>query len=184
MSSKEEINMSNKINFKELKSNKKQVSVIVKIGDKEIKVLQYLPVNEKLNLITRILQVTSNNDYNFVNPVQLDVYTNIEIVKAYSNIEFDAEDEASPADLYDELEKADIIDAIVGAIPKSEYQFITEGVEETINAYYQYQNSALGILENISKDYSGLNLDAKNIQEKLGDPNNLSLLKNIMEKLG
>lgn len=176
--------MSDKIKFKELKSDKKQVSVFAKIGDKEIKVLQYLPVNEKLNLITRVLQVTSNNDYNFVNPVQLDVYTNIEIVKAYSNIEFDAEDEASPADLYDELEKADIINAIIGAIPKSEYQFISEGVEKTIDAYYKYQTSALGILETISKDYSQLNLDADNIKNKLADPDNLSLLKNVMTKLG
>jgi hypothetical protein len=176
--------MLDKINFKELKSNEKQVFINVKIKDKEIRVLQYLPVNEKLALITRILQAVAGNDYNFVNPVQLDVYTMIEIVKAYTNIEFDEADEASPPELYDELERAKIINEVVGAIPAVEYEFIVNGVQDTVEAYYKYQTSALGILETISKDYSQLNLDADEIKNKLADPDNLALVKNIMTKLG
>ena len=42
----------------------------------------------------------------------------------------------------------------------------------------------MGILENISADYSNLNLDATEIQNKLADPNNMALLKDVLAKLG
>ena len=49
---------------------------------------------------------------------------------------------------------------------------------------YQYHNSALGIMQAISTDYSNLNLEASEIQEKLADQNNLTLLKDVITKLG
>ena len=42
----------------------------------------------------------------------------------------------------------------------------------------------MGILENISTDYSNLNLDASAIQQKLADPENMELLRSILSKLG
>ena len=42
----------------------------------------------------------------------------------------------------------------------------------------------MGILDTISTDYSNLNLDASEIQKKLSDPNNLTLLKDVLTKLG
>ena len=42
----------------------------------------------------------------------------------------------------------------------------------------------MGIMEQISADYSNLSLDATAIQQKLADPQNLELLKGVMTKLG
>ena len=176
--------MSDKISFKDLKSVEKQVSAIVNIKSKTIRINQYLPVNEKLAIITRVLQATAQNDYNFVNPVQLYVYTMLEIAKAYTNIEFSEEDLASPADLFDELKRAGIIAALNNNMNKDELNFVINGAKDTVEAYYKYQNSALGILEIIQNDYSGLDLDADKIKEKIADPENLSLLKDVMTKLG
>ena len=53
-----------------------------------------------------------------------------------------------------------------------------------MEAIYKYQNSALGILDTISADYSSLNFDATEIQKKIADPNNLELVRNILTKLG
>lgn len=156
----------------------------IKINDKEIEVKQYLSINDKLNLITNVLQQIAQNEYPFANPVQMDVYTTLEIIYAYSNIEFTEEEKADPAGLYDELEKQEIANMIISAIPITEYKFITEGIEETIKSYYIYRNSAKGIIEDIVTDYSNLDLNATNIQEKLKDPENLNLLKDVMEKLG
>ena len=61
---------------------------------------------------------------------------------------------------------------------------LIDGIEESIEAYYKYRNSVMGILENISADYSNLNLDATEIQNKLADPNNMALLKDVLAKLG
>ena len=93
-----------RIPFSNLKSTKGNIFKLVAINDKQIKVKQYLPVNEKLTLITNILQQTANNEYNFINPFQLDVYTSLAIVYNYSNIEFTEEDKANPDQLYDALE--------------------------------------------------------------------------------
>ena len=159
--------MSEKITFDKLKN--KEVPLKIKafqLNGETIEVKEYLPINDKLN------------------PVQMDVYTTLEIVYAYSNIKFTEEEKANPAALYDELEKYDIANKVIAAIPETEYKFIIEGVEETIAAYYAYQNSVLGILENVSKDYSALNFDATELQKKMSDPTQLTLLKNIMDKLG
>lgn len=171
-----------KIPFDSIKSNISRITRTVKINNKEIQVKQYLPINEKLELVTKVLHEITGNKYNFLNPIQLDIYTTIEIIKAYTNIEF-AED-ILPADLYDALEIDDIANKIIAVIPKSEYDFIQDGVQSTATAYYTYINSALGILETVTTDYSNLNLDATEIQNKIGDPTNLTLLKNVMEKLG
>ena len=158
----------------------------IKINDKSIEVKQYLSVNDKLNLITNVLkQVAANEDkYTFVNPVQMDVFTALEIVYFYSNIGFTSEQKADAAKLYDELEKQDIINMVVAAIPQEEYQFVVSGVEETVNAYYNYRNSARGIMDDIGTDYKNLDFDATKIQEKLSNQENLTFLKNVVNKLG
>jgi hypothetical protein len=42
----------------------------------------------------------------------------------------------------------------------------------------------MGILDSVKSDYSGLNLDASEIQKNLSDPENMELLKSILDKLG
>ena len=76
-----------RIPFSNLKSTKGNIFKLVAINDKQIKVKQYLPVNEKLTLITNILQQTANNEYNFINPVQLDVYTTLAIIILILNLQ-------------------------------------------------------------------------------------------------
>ena len=154
------------------------------LNGETVEVKEYLPVNDKLNLITAVLRQVTENDYPFANPVQMDVYTVLEIIYAYSNIKFTEEEKANPAALYDELEKYDIANKVIAAIPETEYNFIMDGVEETITAYYAYRNSVKGIIEDVTTDYKNLDLDASSIQKKLADPDNMELLKDVLDKLG
>ena len=170
-----------KVAFKDLLSNTTSIERPVKIGEKEIHVKQYLPVNDKLELISRVVSALSGNPYSFVNPIQLDVYTTVEIIKAYTDIEFP--EDSAVWDLYDALEIESLADKIIAVIPKTEFDFIQSGVEETITAYYNYRNSILGILETVTQDYSNLNLEASEIQSKIADKDNLVLLKDIMTKM-
>ena len=177
--------MSEKITFDKLKNKEMPLKIkAFPFNGETIEVKEYLPVNDKLNLITAVLQQVAQNEYPFVNPVQMDVYTTLEILYAYSNIEFTEEEKADPAALYDELEKHDIANRVIAMIPATEYKFIIEGVEKTIYAYYAYRNSVKGIIEDVTTDYKNLDLNATEIQEKLKDPDNLTLLKGVMEKLG
>ena len=177
--------MVEKITFGELKKEQPLKIKVVKINDKEIEIKQYLSINEKLKLITAVLQQVAQNEYPFANPVQMDVYTTLEIVYAYApGIEFSEEEKADPASLYDELEKQEIPNMIISAIPKAEYEFVIEGIEKTVSAYYAYRNSVKGIIEDVTTDYKNLDLDASSIQKKLADPENMELLRGVLDKLG
>ena len=177
--------MVEKITFNDLKKELPLKIKVVKINDKQIEIKQYLPVNEKLALITNVLQNLAQNEYPFANPVQMDVYTTLEIVYAYApGIEFSEEEKADPAALYDEMEKYDLANMIISAIPKTEYEFLIDGIEKTISAYYAYRNSVKGIIEDVTTDYKNLDLDASSIQKKLADPDNMELLKGVLDKLG
>jgi hypothetical protein len=42
----------------------------------------------------------------------------------------------------------------------------------------------MGILDTLKADYDNLNFDATEIQKKIGDPNNMALLREVLTKLG
>ena len=154
-----------------------------KFNEQVIEVKQYLPVEEKLELIGFVLEA-SHDQNNFSNPVKVQVYTALKIIEKYTNITFTEKQKDNPTKLYDVLSGNGLIHKIVEAIPQEEYDVLIQGVYDTIDAVYKYQNSVLGILDTIGKDYSNLQFDAEGIQKALGDPENLGLLKDIMTKLG
>lgn len=171
--------------FKDIKQEiSGNITTEVNINGQTVNVKCYLPINKKLELITKVLDQVSDNPYSFANPVQMDIYTVLEIIFAYTDIEFSEEEKKNPAELYDQLEIQNIINPIISTIPESEYIFLMEGIEETVKAYYSYRNSVKGIIEDVTTDYSNLNLDADNIREKIADPENLTLVKDILTKLG
>ena len=148
-----------------------------------IEVKQYLPVNDKLELISNVIN-SAHDENNFSNPVKVSVFTTLEIMYAYTNINFTDKQKEDPTKLYDMLISSGLVCEVINAIPEAEYHEVICGIEDSINAIYTYRNSVLGILESAVADYSNLNLDASEIQKKLSDPNNLTLLKDVLTKLG
>lgn len=173
-----------KIPFSKLGLTKNQDIVTVEWNGYNIEVKQYLPINEKLILIANVINSAHDGNKNFSNPIQVEVFTAIEIFNLYTNVSITEKQKEDIQKLYDLLKGSKLIDVIINAIPKEEYEFIVNGINASITAIYAYQNSVLGILDTVSKDYENLNLDASEIQKKIGDPDNLALLKDIMAKLG
>ena len=103
---------------------------------------------------------------------------------AYKNITFTDKQKEDIAKLFDLMEENGLLDIIISAIPEEEYNFVIDGINKTVDAIYTYQNSVLGILESISQDYSNLDLDIEKLQDKISNPENLALLKDIITKLG
>ena len=155
----------------------------IEFNEQTIEVKQYLPVNDKLELITSVINA-SHDDNNFANPVNVSIFTALEIMYAYTNINFTDKQKEDPTKLYDMLISSGLVAAVVNAIPEAEYHEVLCGVSDSIDAVYNYRNSVMGILENVSTDYSNLNFDASEIQKKIGDPENMALLKQILTKLG
>ena len=155
----------------------------IEFNEQTIEVKQYLPVNDKLELISNVINA-SHDDNNFANPIKVSIFTTLEIMYAYTNINFTDKQKEDPTKLYDTLMSSGLVATVVSAIPEAEYHEVLCRVSDSINAVYTYQNSILGILESISADYSNLNFDATEIQKKLADPDNMELLKSILAKLG
>lgn len=154
----------------------------IKIGDQEIEVKQYLPVEDKLALIQETI-VASHDENNFSNPVKLDVFFNLNVVKYYTNISITEKLMETPTKTYDSLQM-NCLQLVKEAIPHEELIKLQIDLETMVESIYAYQNSVLGILESISADYSNLSLDAVGIQKAISDPSNMKLLKDVLAKLG
>ena len=172
-----------RVPFTKLGLKKIEDTKTISINDQVIEVKQYLPINDKINIITNVIE-NSADDNNFANPVKVEVFANLEIMYAYTNISFTDKQKENPTKLYDLLEENGIIAEVIAAIPENEYALLLGWIDETIEAFYTYRNSVMGIMEQISTDYSNLSLDATEIQQKLADPQNLEFLKSVMTKLG
>ena len=173
-----------KVPFTKLKCKINIDEAPVQIGEETIAVKQYLPIQEKLGLIGRIVEFAHEQDNNYSNPVKADVYRDLEVIFTYTNISFTDKQKEDLPKLYDMLYSSGIIDTVIKNIPENEYMEIVFGVEDSIEAIYTYRNSVMGILDSVSTDYSNLNLDAETIRKDLADPNNLTLLKDVLAKLG
>lgn len=149
----------------------------------QYEVKSYLPLEEKLTLISNIIN-QSIDDNGYYNPIRVQLYTVLEVVYAYTNISFTAKQKENPFKLYDQLVSTGIFQNIKNHIFEEDWIEIEKGVLSVIDNIYKYKNSAMGVLEMITTDYTDLNLDAQNIQKALGDPENLTLLKDVMTKLG
>lgn len=156
---------------------------MVKFNEQEFEVKQYLPVEDKLELISKIVNQSIDSN-NFANPARIEVFTVIEIVKNYTNITFTEKQLEDILKLYDLIVSSGLGKLIRENMCSDEFDFITNTVDKVIEEFYKYNNSALGILENIKTDYSNLNFDATEIHDRLADPENMALLKDVLTKLG
>ena len=69
-------------------------------------------------------------------------------------------------------------------IPEEEFKYIEESIDETIKSVYAFRNSVMGVLDAVSKDYSNLEFDAKNIKEIIDDEAQTGFLHEVIDKLG
>ena len=151
-------------------------------NEQEIEIEQYLPINKKLELISNVINLSAD-DNNFANPIKVSVFTTLEMMYYYTNINFTDKQKEDPAKLYDLLFTNGIISEVSNIIGDEEI-IIEKYVTECANAIFTYKNSVLGLLEAVSQDYSNLSLNAADIQQKLNDPENMELLRNVLTKLG
>lgn len=153
--------------------------------DEEVhyEVKHYLPVQEKMEMITKIIN-QSIDDNGFYNPIRVKIFTVLEVAYAYTNLSFTEKQKENPFKLYDLLVGNGIFKEIIGCIYEDDWKEIQQTILTTIDNIYKYKNSAMGILESIAVDYGNLDFDARNIQQSLADPNNLALLRDVLAKLG
>ena len=172
-----------KVPFTKLKLKVNEDSIPLQIGDETIAIKQYLPIQEKLELIGSVVMQAHEQDANYSNPVKAGAYRDLEVVFAYTNINFTDKQKEDLPKLYDMLASTGVLQQIIEAIPEREYSEVCCGVWNSIDAIYKYQNSVLGVLDTIKEDYSDTEFDLTKMQEALTS-SDLSVVKEIVSKLG
>lgn len=172
-----------KVSFTKLKLTKKEEFKNFIYNEQTIQVKQYLPINDKLILISNVINAAQDS-MDYANPVKVEIFTNLEIIYNYTNINFTDKQKEDPVKLYDILESNGFINQVIELIPEEEYSFLIESIDECIKSIYSYVNSVRGIMESIAADYENTDLEASEIEGKIKNPENLKLLREVLTKLG
>lgn len=173
-----------KVNFTKLNKIKSLPAVEISIDDQKVLVEQYLPLEEKVNLITSVIEQSGNGEEGFFNIVKLNAYYMIEMIRAYTNISFTEKQLEDTTKLYDAIILNGIWNAVATAIPASEKEYIWDSILALAEEITSYNNSVLGILKAISNNRDNLNFDVESIMNQLNDPQALSMLKGMLDMTG
>ena len=172
-----------KVSLKAVTPIKKVDPRMITIGEQEVEVIQYLPVNDKLALVERVLNLTID-DTGFLNPVRLEVYAILEIVKTYTNISITDKMIDDAPKTYDVLMINGILDSIIAAIPEDEYDAIFDAIEDCAEHTVKYLNSFVGMMKTVTRDYDATKMNVEEIMATLDQPDKIGLVKDILDKIG
>ena len=171
-----------KVAFSKLSLSKDTSIKEVEWKDQKIEVKQYLPVGEKLDLISRIVNYSAD-DHVFYNPCKVEIFELIEIILAYTNLNLTDKQQEDILKLYDLFVSSGFADAIKDAIPEEEIDYLDDGIWTTIKEIYRYRDSFMGVMEQTQADYKDLDQEVTDIESKISNPENLTLLKDVVTKL-
>lgn len=163
-----------------LKVNNQVVNI--NYNEQTIEVKQYISVNDKLKLISDIINNTVD-EHSFCNPVKVKVYLLIGIIENYTNISFTEKQKEDIVKLYDLIQSNGLFDKILEAIPAEEFNDLLNSTWDSVDAIYTYRNSVMGILDNVSADYDNVNVDVNKTIEQIKNLDH-SFLSEVMNKLG
>lgn len=159
-----------------------EVKIIDWAPEVKIEVRQYLPLQKKLEVLTNIINA-STDDNGFYNSAKIDFNQTLEIIFAYTNIKFTDKQKEDLMKLYDSFYSSGLAEKIFELIPSSELKWFDKHTRISIDKIYDYRNSIYGILDAIKNDYSDLNLDVDKLREALAQGDDLELLKDVMQKM-
>lgn len=137
--------------YSDLKLKINTETSIVKIDDNtEIEVLQYLPIEDKIDLIQIALQKSLENG--IYNEIKLDMYFNLYIIYMYSNLEFTDEEKEDEFKLYNELQSNDIIAHVIAGMDEGEYDSLLDYLKMMQVNNESYKKSAAALLQTFIQD--------------------------------
>lgn len=148
----------------------------------QIEVKQYLSLQKKLEVLTNIINA-STDDNGFYNSAKIDFNKTLEIIFAYTNIKFTDKQKEDPMKLYDSFYSCGLAEKIFELIPENELEWFDKHVRISIDKIYEYRNSVYGILDALKTDYNDLGLDVEKLQEALANDDNVGFLKEVVDKL-
>ena len=116
----------------------------------EIEVLDYLPIEDKYDLIMITLQKSFEDGY--YNPIKIDEFFHLHLIYMYTNINFTEKQKEDEHKLYDSLKSNGLIDAFIGQMNEFDYSELFNMLDDTKRELTEYKHSVSGIIQNIITD--------------------------------
>jgi hypothetical protein len=136
-----------KVSFTTLKLKVNDNTTVIKVGDKEIEVAQYLSAEDKYDLIMITLQQCKENG--IYNSFKKEIFFNLNLVYMYTNLSFTDKQKEDYLKLYDILESNGIFNEVIGAMAENEYENLITWMEEVQMDLMNYDNSFAGVANNL-----------------------------------
>lgn len=146
--------------------------------DKEIEILQYLPIDDKYDFIMITLQKAKEDM--LYNPIKLDMYFHLHLVYMYTNLSFTEKQKEDEAKIYDTLESSGLLTEIIKNMNDVEYNDLWDKINEYIELSMKYDTSAHALIRSIIKDLPAQAQAAMNIVNEF-DPDKFDAVRKFAE---
>ncbi len=137
-----------KVTYSSLKLKTKEE--IKKIEDTDIEIIQYLPIQDKIDLIDITLQKAKEG--RLYNPIKVDMFFHLNLIYLYTNITFTDKQREDEYKLYDTLQSNGIINQVIAAMDENEYNGLLNMINEKIENELRYNTTAAAIISKIIDD--------------------------------
>lgn len=134
----------------------------------EIEVLDYLPVEDKYDLIMITLQKSFEDGY--YNPIKIDEFFHLHLIYMYTNINFTEKQKEDEHKLYDSLKSNGLIDAFIEQMNEFDYSELFNMLDDTKRELTKYRRSTSALIQSLVSDLPKQAEAMKNIMDNF-DPN-------------
>ena len=134
----------------------------------EIEVLDYLPIEDKYDLIMITLQKSFEDGY--YNPIKIDEFFHLHLIYMYTNINFTEKQKEDEHKLYDSLKSNGLIDAFIEQMNEFDYSELFSMLDDTKRELTEYRRSTSALIQSLVSDLPKQAEAMKNIMDNF-DPN-------------
>lgn len=120
---------------------------IISWKDKTIKIITYLPIEQKIDLIAAAIHKAQESQ--IIDPIKLKMFYELNLVYMYTDIIFSKKDREDEYVLYDALTNSGFLDTVIKAIPASEITLLSKMLNEEKEAVVAFRTSSVGIVNTI-----------------------------------
>lgn len=115
-----------------------------------IKILDYLPIEDKYDLIMITLQKSLENGY--YNPLKMDMYFHLNLIYLYTDINFTDKQKEDENKIYDSIKSNGLLDSFLENFNENEYNELFAILEDTKEEIMHYKYSTSALLQSVITD--------------------------------
>ena len=139
-----------KVSYANMKLKTNTSTKTFEFGGQKVEVLQYLPAQDKYDLLMITLQKSLED--NIYNEFKLNLYFELHLVYMYTNISFTEKQREDEFKLYDTLKSNGFYEKFFQVINEDEYNELFEQLNAIKNASFKNKKSVAGLIGEFIND--------------------------------